>query len=387
MTANLAGRLLPPSSPGGVRVARLEPGDRLAGVEYQLTAEVNPPADTPALDALQRHGVAALLDEHLDLLAEIEGPDGVEIEPVDHRIEVHSNGASIIWVLDAPALAFAEDAARQVLTELLERTELLTDWSVRRCEVTASDEELAALAGGSDEADVEIEIDLDDLAVVADLGETDDTDDERRARLVDAAAELEAFGPEDFGHDESAEEPEIGVEAAELVAGALMASLEVLTEELFSDVQTLEESGTPASEQEVLWVLHDLPTAYAEHYTALFAKKFLVTMAILGYRLAQPEWFGPRCVAEALAIRLLKNAARNQLELAGVLEEVPLDAMFEVFDERAFTGLDVASFVEDAEDDLDEDELAELVLVEWFEPLEQADAEDEDAEASVDETV
>jgi hypothetical protein len=61
--------------------------------------------------------------------------------------------------------------------------------------------------------------------------------------------------------------------------------------------------------------------------------------------------------------------------------------MFEVFDERAFTGLDVASFVEDAEDDLDEDELAELVLVEWFEPLEQADAEDEDAEAPVDETV
>ncbi len=357
-------------------------------MEYQLTAEVNPPADTPALDPLQRHGVAALLDEHLELLAEIEGPDGVEIEPVDHRIEVHPDGAAITWVLDAPALAFAEDAARQVLTELLERTELLTDWSVRRCEVTASDEELAAaLAGSTEEADVEIEIDLDDLAVVADLGEPGDTDDERRARLVDAASELEAFGPEEFGHDETAEEPEISVEAAELVAGALMASLEVLIEELFADVQALEESGAPASEQEVLWVLHDLPTAYAEHYTALFAKKFLVTVAILGYRLAQPEWYGPRCVAEALAIRLLKVAARNQLELAGLLDEVPLDAMFEVFDEHAFAGLDVASFVEDAEDDLDEDDIAELVLVEWFEPLERIDAEDEDAEASVDETV
>jgi hypothetical protein len=356
-------------------------------VEYTLTAEVNPPADTPALDPLQRHGVAALLDEHLELLAEIEGPDGVEIEPVDHRIEVHPNGASITWVLDAPALAFAEDAARQVLTELLERTELLTEWSVRRCEVTASDEELAALAGSPDEADVAIEIDLDDLAVVADLGESEDSADERRARLVEAAADLEAFGPDDFGADESADEPEIGVEAAELVAGALMISLDVLTEELFADVQALEESGTPASEQEVLWVLHDLPTTYADHYTAVFAKKFLVTMAILGHRLAQPEWHGPRCVAEALAIRLLETAARNQLDLAGVLDEVPLDAMFEVFDERAFGGLDVASFVEDAADDLEEDEIAELVLVEWFEPLELADAEDEDAETPVDQTV
>ena len=107
-------------------------------VEYQLTAEVVPPAQTPALDALQRHGVAALLDEHLELLAQIEGPDGVEIEPVDHRIAVEPTGASITWVLDAPALVFAEDAARQVLGELLEHTELLADWSVGRCEVTAS---------------------------------------------------------------------------------------------------------------------------------------------------------------------------------------------------------------------------------------------------------
>jgi hypothetical protein len=370
-------------------------------VEYQLTAEVDPPVDTPALDALQRHGVAALLDEHLELLAEIEGPDGVEIEPLDHRISVHPGGASITWVLDAPALAFAEDAARQVLTELLERTELLTDWSVRRCEVTASDEELAAALQGisdSEEGDVEIEIDLDELDTVEALGDLNEPDnEERRERLLDAAGTLGAFGPDSFGFDEEADEDDesaITVEATELAAGALMIGVEVVTEELFADVQTLEEAGTPASEQEVLWVLHNLPTRYAGHYTALFAKKFLVTVAVLGYRLEQPDWDGPRTIAEALAIRLVKSAAENQLDLAGLLEEVPLARMFEVFDEYAFADIDVDEFFEEADADTadDEDDVDELVLVEWFEPLEDAEEdefsdEDEDSDAQVDETV
>jgi hypothetical protein len=360
-------------------------------VEYQLTAEVNPPVDTPALDALQQHGVAALLDEHLDLLAEIEGPDGVEIEPVDHRITVHPGGASVIWVLDAPGLAFAEEAARHVLEELLERTELLSDWRVRRCEVTASDEELAAVIGGIDDAaDVEIEIDLDDLDTITELGNLDESEGEaRKERLLDAAAELAAFDPEAFGYDESADESDeqyVGEEAAELVAGALMIGLEVLTEELFADVQTLEDTGIPASEQEVLWVLHDLPTRYAGHYTALFAKKFLVTTAILGYRLAQPDWDGPRSIAEALAIRLLKAIAVNQLDLAGLVDEVPLTRVYEVFDDYAFAGIDLDPFFADVDSSADdEDDADELVLVEWFEPLDTVDAdEEEDAEEAVD---
>jgi hypothetical protein len=375
-------------------------------VEYQLTAEVNPPAGTPALDALQRHGVAALLDEHLELLADIEGPDGVEIEPLDHQISVHPSGASITWVLDAPALAFAEDAARQVLGELLERTDLLSEWSVRRCEVTASDEELAAALEGGDpdaDADVEIEIDIDELGGIEDLNELTEADqDERRERLLDAADALVAFDLDAFGYDEDDEsEDAISADAAVLVAGALMTGLEVLTEELFSDVQTLDEAGTPASEQEVLWVLHDLPTRYAGHYAALFAKKFLVTTAILGYRLSLPEWDGPRSIAEALALRLLKQAAENQLELAGLSAAVPVARIFEVFDEYAFGDLDVDSlYEEDAESTEDEDDIAELVLVDWFQPLEDSDEEededddedededdDADSDVSVDETV
>jgi hypothetical protein len=361
-------------------------------VEYQLTAEVNPPSDTPALDALQRHGVAALLDEHLELLADIEGPDGVEIEPLDHQISVHPAGASITWVLDAPALAFAEDAARQVLGELLERTGLLAEWSVGRCEVTASDEELAAALEGADDeggdADVEIEIDLDDLESVTDLAELSGADlQERQARLLEAAETLGAFDLEAFGYDEDDEsEDAVTVEAAALAAGALMTGLDVLTEELFADVQSLEESGTPANEHEVLWVVHELPTRYAGHYTASFAKKFLVTTAVLGYRLNLPEWDGPRSIAEALALRLLKVAAENQIELAGVTEQVPLARMFEVFDEYAFDGLDIDSLFEEADGSADdEDDIDEMVLVDWFTPFEGELTDEEDDEDEEDE--
>ncbi|HEX5120672.1 MAG TPA: hypothetical protein VFW65_36285 [Pseudonocardiaceae bacterium] len=357
-------------------------------MEYQLTAEVDPPAGTPALDALQRHGVAALLDENLEMLADIEGPDGVEIEPLDHRISVQPDGASITWVLDAPALAFAEDAARHVLGELLERTELLTDWSVRRCEVTASDEDLAAALAGADGAggeDVEIEINLDSIAELADS----DTD-ERREQLLDAAGELGAFGYDAFGFeddedgDTSGDEDgdRISEEAAELVAGALMTGLDVLTDELFADVQTLEDSGSTAGEQEVLWALHALPARFAAHYTAQFAKKFLVTTAVLGYRLTQPEWDGPRSLAEALAIRLVKEAARHQLDLAGLLDELPLARMFEVFDEYALEGVDIEDLYADVEiDEDDETDLDDFVLADWFEPLE---VDEPDAAAPVD---
>jgi hypothetical protein len=366
-------------------------------VEYQLTAEVVPPAQTPALDALQRHGVAALLDEHLELLAQIEGPDGVEIEPVDHRISVEPTGASITWVLDAPALAFAEDAARQVLGELLEHTELLADWSVGRCEVTASDEDLAAALADVDDVedgDVEIEIELEELDELTSLGEPSEEDRAaKREQLLEAADALGAFDPEAFGYDQDGA---VSIDAATLVAGALMQGLELLTEELFVDVQTLEDAGTPASEHEVLWVMHDLPTRYAGHYTSLFAKKFLISVAILGYRLALPEWDGPLHTAEVLAVQLMKTAARNQLELAGLADELPLDEMFETFDGYAFGDLDVDELLaepEAADSEDDEDDVDELVLVDWFEPFAEADDDDEDDDAdydvaeSIDETV
>jgi hypothetical protein len=256
--------------------------------------------------------------------------------------------------------------------------------------VTASDEELAAALEGADDgdADVEIEIDLDDLEAVGDLAELGGVDlEERRERLVEAADTLGAFGLDAFGYDEDDEsEDAITIEAAVQAAGALMVGLDVLTEELFADVQSLEDAGTPAVEHEVLWVLHELPTRYSGHYTALFAKKFLINTAILGYRLSEEEWDGPRTIAEALALRLLKSAAENQIELAGLSGDVPLARMFEVFDEYAFGGLDVDSLFDESDGSADdEDDIDEMVLVDWFQPFDTADDEDESTDDDEDE--
>jgi hypothetical protein len=94
-----------------------------------------------------------------------------------------------------------------------------------------------------------------------------------------------------------------------------------------------------------------------------------------------------------LALRLLKTAARNQLELAGLADELPLDEMFETFDGYAFGDLDIDELLaepEAADSEDDEDDVDELVLVDWFEPYAEADDDEEadyDVAEAIDETV
>ncbi|GLZ42926.1 hypothetical protein [Actinokineospora sp. NBRC 105648] len=330
-------------------------------MEYQLTADVSPAADTPDLDPLQRHGVAALLDEQLDLLAGIEGPDGVEVEPLDHRVAVHPGGAVITWLLDAPALAFAEEAARHVLTELLAQTDLISTWTVGRCEVIATDDDLAAALGaGEVEEDEDDEPELTEEEVAA-----------LREELRTSSLSLRAFGLDAFGYVEDQDGP-VSEDAARLVAGAMVQAMEILTDELFADVQELEDAESSANEVEALSVLNQLPARYAEHYGALFAKQFLVVTAILGYRLAQPDWTPPLCTAEALALHVLKAETAVQLDLAGLLDELPLKEIFAAFDERVFADLDHER-VYDLDEDSGEDEIdllgtPGLDFDEWFLP-------------------
>jgi hypothetical protein len=352
-------------------------------VEYQVTASLTPPADATELDPLQRIGVAALLDEQLDMLASIEGPDGVEIEPVDHRIGVHPNGALITWLLDAPALAFAEDAAREVLDDLLAHTELLTEWTLGRCEVVATDEQLAAAMG----ADPDEESDGSGVSeLTGSMALTEPERAVRRERLAGAAGQLRAFGLEAFGHDPDDPDSKITPDQARLMAGALMQGLEVLTDELFQDIQTLDDAGTPASEHDVLWVVDELPARHAERYTALFAKQFLVVTSILGYRLCQPGWDGPTCTAEALALHLVKTKAEMLLDLAELLEELPVDEMFASFDEQVLGGSPHEwLYSADPAGDSGEEEVdvtvGALAFSAWFHPL-AADGEEEvDGEA------
>jgi len=330
-------------------------------VEYQLTADLSPEAGTADLDPLQRHGVAALLDEQLDLLAGIEGPDGVEVEPLDHRIAVHPTGAVITWLVDSPALAFAEEAARHVLTEMIAQTELLEGWTVGRCEVIATDDDLEAALGTKpaepDDEDEDAELTEEEVAALRD-------------ELLTSAATLRAFDATAFGHDPDDPDCLISAEAAQLVAGALVQGMEILTDELFADIQELDDAESAAGDVEALSVVNQLPQRYADHYSALFAKQFLVTASILGYRLAQPDWTAPLCTAEALALHVLKGEAGVQLDLAGLLEELPIKEIYAAFDEHAFADLDHERLfdLETGEDDIDLLGTPGLDFDEWFVP-------------------
>ncbi|MEV4315951.1 hypothetical protein [Actinocrispum sp. NPDC049592] len=310
-------------------------------MDYQLKAEVAPPAGTPELDALHRHGVVSLLDEQLDLLAGIEGPDGVEIEPLDHEVTAHAGGASINWLVEAPALAFAEEAARAVLTELLERTELLADWTVQSCEVTVSDEDLETALEDEPAEDAEADEDLE----VEHIELTDEELTERHDQLVGEAELVQALGTDAFGSEDG-----VTPEQAELVAGALAEAVVVVIDELFDDVAALDEEDTTADQHEGLLVLDELPPAFTDQYSAWFAKRFLIATVIVGQRLTEEEWVPPQTAAEALALHLLKSRAREELATTGLLEEDVLKRAFAAFDEHAFDDLEhEALYAEDAE--------------------------------------
>ncbi|GAB3908830.1 hypothetical protein GCM10029964_109260 [Kibdelosporangium lantanae] len=309
-------------------------------MDYQLKAEVAPPAGTPELDALHRHGVVSLLDEQLDLLAGIEGPDGVEIEPLDHEVTAHAGGASISWLVEAPALAFAEEAARAVLTELLERTDLLAAWTVQSCEVTVSDEDLETALESTEDDEAE---DLDEEIVQVELSGEEVA--ERYDQLAAEAELITSLGTDAFGSEDG-----VTPEQARLVAGAFAEAVVIMIDELFEDVKALDEDDTTADEHDELLVLDELPPAFTDQYSAWFAKRFLMATVIVGDRLTDAEWTAPTCLAEALALHLLKARAQEELVGAGVLDEDVLKRAFAAFDEHAFEDMEhEALYAEDAE--------------------------------------
>ncbi|WP_068758277.1 hypothetical protein [Thermobifida cellulosilytica] len=304
-------------------------------MEYRITAELTLPVGTPGLDELQQQGAAALLSEWLDRVATVEGPEGVEITPYDHRLEVGPTGAVVELLVDAPALSFAENGAEALLYEILERTELLAEWRVGKCEVTVSDAELAeALEGGSDESLVSpgLGLPIEDVTV-------------QRRRLFALGPRLRAFDLDAFGP--STEDPD----ARFLAAGALVDRASVLTEELLMDIMTLDEeaesldkdeSNWTADDSEGLFVLHDLPVRYRHHYDVGFAKRFLVASAVVYSRLTSPPWVPPASTAESLALHILIENAKDLLVSFAAVDPDDVTAMFAVFESRAHSRHDYA---------------------------------------------
>jgi hypothetical protein len=359
------------------------------------------------MDPLQRAGAVALIEDGFDSVRAVEGPDGVKVDLLDTIVSVHPGGAHLKVVVDAPALEFAEDSVQVLVDELLERTELLADWTIERCEVELHQDRARASLDAAEGPDAP----PDDPAArkarhtaappPEDAGDGPDARQEAdekttavRARLLALADELRSFPLTVFGAgagagtgadaDADADvagqgELRPGEESARLAAGALVHAADALVDELFEDVQVLaQEDATVAECEGPLWHLERLPDRYALQYDARFARRFLVTVIALTTRFTDGSFRRLNSVAEELALRFLLNQATTTLELHGFLDDevsVALDA----FTDDVYEGVDHEWLYDASTDDADEAPAgtgratAPTAFGSWFTPFDDGD--------------
>lgn len=339
-------------------------------MRYFVHVDCVPPAGTPSFDPLQRLGVASVFDGLLARLDAVEAPDGTSVELDDHRVGAHPRGAQLLLVVDAAALAVAEEAARAMVEEVLDAAEELDEWEVASCEVKLHDElaqESLAAADGPDAPPSDLGERVARLRggareTPAATGPDEAEVDAFRARLRALAGQLchglDAFG---FSADEGGD---VSREAAELAAGAVVYAIDLLTDELFVDLVELEKHEPARSVDDsegVFLALELLPTAFTSQYRPLFVRKFIVAAAAMVERITATSWTGLACTAEALAFRIL-------------LEEAVVLDMYGLYDEETQLALDAYKDAVQEDDDhewlYDEDPDDELdSVMEWFEPF------------------
>ncbi|MFD7872828.1 hypothetical protein ACFV5G_01630 [Streptomyces sp. NPDC059766] len=338
---------------------------------YVVTVDTCIPEGTPEMDPLQRAGAVALIEEGFDAVRSVEGPDGVEVELLDSIVAVHPGGALLKVVVDAPALELAEESVQALVDELLERTELLVDWTIERCEVELHEDLARKSLDAADGPDAPPDDPaarrarhIEDRAaeVTEGLPDTEAKATAARARMMDLADELRSFSPAVFGApDEDEDEDEDGdgdeyetetgtepgtgtgigpgggpdrrdrvlpgdravpAESARLAAGALVHATDILVDGLFQDLQVLtQEDATVAECEGPLWHLERLPDRYALRYDAHFARRFLVTVIAMTTRFTDGSFQRLSCVAEELALRFLLSETITSLELHGLLDD------------------------------------------------------------------
>ncbi|PJN03754.1 hypothetical protein CG740_04925 [Streptomyces sp. CB01201] len=357
---------------------------------YVVSVETHIPEGAPEMDPLQRAGAVAILESGLDSVEGIEGPDGMEADLHETIVAVYPGGALLRIFVDAPALEFAEEAVRSVVGKLLERSELLAEWTVDRCEVQLhpdlAQESLAAADGPDAPPDDPASRKARHAAQAAAGSGGDDYDAAAdaaatRDRMLAMAAELRSFSPVMFGvlddEDEEGDEHDFGAlpEDAKLAAGALVYGMHVLVDELFQDVQTLSRERTNVAECErPFWLLDDLPERYALQYDAHFARRFLVTAIAMTTRFTNGIFGQLSCVAEELALRLLLREAKVCLDVVGLLDSGVSDAL-ESFAANVYEDMDHEWLYDDSMDGIDESPVGEALGIapmsigSWFTPF------------------
>ncbi|MBF9066870.1 hypothetical protein [Streptacidiphilus fuscans] len=322
-------------------------------MSYAVTVDTRRPEESPGLDPLQRAGVVHLLREGLDAIESIEDEDGQVVEITDHFIGVHPDGALLKVFVDAPTLEDAEAAVEAVIGEILQHSELLSEWTVDRCEVElhldSAEESLQAadtpdtpVDGPASSRSLAARPTLEAAPGLAPGSEPPVGEDRRRLQSAfrALAPRLAGVGPESFGlphpgadapdaedvpdagdtTDAAHERDRAAAEDAALAAGALVYSIDILIDELFADIEALGDGPNAAECENGLLQLEGLPPQFAHLYTPRFARKLLVTAVNLTDRICRPGFVRPNCVAEELLLRLLLEATEATLDLHGLLD-------------------------------------------------------------------
>ncbi|MFC1417753.1 hypothetical protein [Streptacidiphilus cavernicola] len=356
-------------------------------MKYTVSVDTQPPADAPELDALQRAGVIHLLRSGLEslagILAGIEGEDGSEVELLDSFLAVHPAGALLKVVVDAPSLEAAEEAVRAITEELLEGSDLLSEWVVSKCEVELHPD----LAEKSLDEDGEPGISSASVSGPAEdttpSGLSEEEREALRVRICAMAPVLAAFSVASFGHftesdeedDEAPGEPLVSYEVAELAAGALAYSMEIFLDELFMDLAVLTEENSNAAQCDgPMMQLDSLPSQFALRYDERFARHLVVTAVTLTGRMTQSGFENLNCVAEELLLRLLLQTAEVTLELYGLMDQDVATA-WEYFAEGVYEDMDHEWLYDPSMDGIEQDPaaahlgIAPMGLKDWFTPF------------------
>ncbi|MEU3783508.1 hypothetical protein [Streptomyces sp900129855] len=357
---------------------------------YVVSVDTCIPQGTPEMDPLQRAGAVALIEDAFNSVRSVEGPDGVEVDLVDTIVAVHPEGAFLKVIVDAPALEFAEDSVQALVDELLERTELLADWTIERCEVELHQDLAKQSLDAADGPDAPPDDPAARKARHTETPAPPGTDETPageakaaavRTRMLKSADELRAFPLSTFGALDSDADGErndedggkgnggkgdggkgdggkgetvIPAESARLAAGALVYATDILVDELFEDVQVLtQEDATVAECEGPLWHLERLPDRYALQYDARFARRFLVTTIAMTTRFTDGSFQRLSCVAEELALRFLLSETTTTLELHGLLDD-DVSAALDAFAAHVYEDKDHEWLYDDSLDAFDE---------------------------------
>lgn len=161
----------------------------------------------------------------------------------------------------------------------------------------------------------------------------------------------------------------LGGAYSDVLQPALQTALETagnaLIDQFFEDICTITSAGNAVTGAFAeSYMAEFLPRRYLARYTTLFAKRFLVCLTIVTWKLAQPQRVPLSCVGEQLALRALIRQAELTLARDGVQPD------FGAFRLAVQTDHNLEALFDDAKDGIEvAQEHAHLAYPAWFSPL------------------